>query len=130
MDLVYYARDGISWSAINCPNCDHRTSPTDTCPVCQPSPTFARCATCEARGPIPTTTTITPSIPNDAPDLPTMTIAPGPINEPPTWPTMTMTMTGTNDAPAAIKNDELLRIAKSNPPPAAWQQDDSTDPTT
>jgi hypothetical protein len=83
MDLVYYPLNGVSYSAINCPNCDHRTPPEGTCPVCQPTPTMFRCATCEARGPIPTTTTIAPGQTNDPPSPTTIVSTPSGTNNPP-----------------------------------------------
>ena len=112
-ELTQVSVNGVSGTVLNCPYCAHTNPPQ--CPKCKPLGTEI-CIGCFFRydGGIPVTTTIIPE----------------PINDPPPWPTMTMTMTGTNDAPAAIKNDELRRIAKRNPPPAAWQQDDSTGPTT
>jgi hypothetical protein len=75
------------------------------------------------------TTTITPGPINDPPTV-TTTIVTIPVNDPPLLSVLTPVQWVTPEAAAVIASDELRRIAKRNPPPAAWQQDDTSDPTT
>jgi len=133
MGVIYVEMNGTTYAVIQCANCDHRTPAGQVCPMCQPNPTEARCIACYLRGPIPTeTTTIAPEPINDPPPVPTTTATVASINDPPgpsSWAEFTWGSPN-NSPPTAISNDELRRIAKRNPPPAGWQQDDSTDPTT
>ena len=134
MGVIYVEMNGTTYAVIQCANCDHRTPAGQVCPMCQPNPTEARCIACYLRGPIPTeTTTITPEPINDPPPLPTTTATVASSNDPPgpsSWAAFTWGSPNNTLPPTAISNDELRRIAKRNPPPAGWQQDDSTDPTT
>lgn len=78
MGVIFVELAGTTYSVIQCANCDHRTPANETCPMCQPNPTEARCLACFLRGPIPTTTTIAPGLANDDPlGTTTITVNPG-----------------------------------------------------
>lgn len=50
--FVYFETSGVTYSAINCPVCDHRTPAGVVCLGCQLNPSF-RCYNCFRRGGVP-----------------------------------------------------------------------------
>ena len=131
-ELTQVNVNGIVGTVLNCPYCSHTNPPQ--CPKCKPFGTEI-CIGCFFRydGGIPVTTTASPEPINDPPPLPTTTATASASNDPPgpsSWAAFTWGTPNNTIPPTAISNDELQRIAKRNPPPAGWQQDDSTDPTT
>lgn len=84
MGVIFVELNGVTYSVIQCSNCDHRTPADQICPMCQPNPTEARCLACYLRGPIPTETiTVAPGQVNDAPGTTTIIVTPSGANMPP-----------------------------------------------
>lgn len=77
MGVIFVELGGVTYSVIQCANCDHRTPADQICPMCQPS-VEVRCLACYLRGPIPTETiTVAPGLVNDAPGTTVTIVNPG-----------------------------------------------------